>query len=165
MNTRGVRAKEYPFTTTSVGEIASALVHTFRNRQIHVPGSPALKDELLRVRLRESSPGVTRLDHDKGGHDDQAVTIGMACRILLGSGVGVGASFREFMERDTRRRAEAATEDKEQMESQHRVERALNRRRQGVRAERLRTRKMCVHRWSPDRSYCVFCGELPEKVG
>jgi hypothetical protein len=99
MNLRGVRAKEWPFTTTSVGELASALVQTFRNRQIHVPGSSVLQDELLRVRLRESSPGVTRLDHDKGGHDDQAVAIGMACRIHLGGGGGLGASWLDHMKR------------------------------------------------------------------
>jgi hypothetical protein len=165
LNKHGVRAKEWPFTTTSVGELAAALVHSFRNRQIWVPKSAILKDELLRVRLRETSPGVARLDHDRGGHDDQAVTIGMACRIHLGGTGGVGANFREFMERDTRRRAEAAAENEQQTEAQRRTERAINRRRQGVRSDRLRSRKMCVHRWSPDRSYCVFCGELPEKVG
>lgn len=99
LNLRGVRAKEFQFTSTSVGEVASALVQTFRNRQIHVPDIMELKDELLRVRLRESAPGVTRLDHDKGAHDDQAVTIGMGCRILLGDGDGLGASWMEHMKR------------------------------------------------------------------
>ena len=99
LNLRGVRAKEWNFTSTSVGEVASALVQTFRNRQIHVPHSMTLKEELLRVRLRETAPGVTRLDHDKGAHDDQAVTIGMGCRILLGDGMGLGASWMEHMKR------------------------------------------------------------------
>jgi hypothetical protein len=99
LNLRGVRAKEWNFTSTSVGEVATALVQTFRNRQIHVPNLPVLKDELLKVRLRESSPGVTRLDHDRQGHDDQAVTIGMGCRILIGDGGGLGASWMDHMKR------------------------------------------------------------------
>jgi len=96
---RGVRAKEWPFTSTSVGEVASALVQTFRNRQIHVPDNPILKDELLKVKLRSASAGVTRLDHASGGHDDQAVAIGMACRILIGNGPGVGHAWIEYMRR------------------------------------------------------------------
>ena len=104
LNLRGVRAKEWNFTTTSVGEVASALVQTFRNRQIFVPDLPILKDELLRVRLRETAPGVTRLDHDKGAHDDQAVCIGMGCRILLGDGGGLGASWMEHMKRTQQER-------------------------------------------------------------
>lgn len=99
LNLRGVRAKEWNFTATSVGEVATALVQTFRNRQIHVPNDPQLKDELLKVRLRESSPGVTRLDHDRGAHDDQAVAIGMACRILLGDGTGLGHSWLDYLKR------------------------------------------------------------------
>ena len=99
LNLRGVRAKEWNFTATSVGEVATALVQTFRNRQIYVPNNPQLKDELLKVRLRESSPGVTRLDHDRGAHDDQAVVIGMACRILLGDGTGLGHSWLDYMKR------------------------------------------------------------------
>ena len=106
LNLRGVRAKEFPFTSTSVGEVASALVQTFRARQIHVPDLPILKDELLKVRLRESAPGVTRLDHDAGAHDDQAVTIGMGCRIFLGDGGGLGASWMEHLKRTQQERDE-----------------------------------------------------------
>jgi hypothetical protein len=84
LNTRGVRAKEFTFSTTSVGQVATAMVQTFRNHQIHVPNNAVLRDELLSVRLRESAPGVTRLDHDPGAHDDQAVAIGMLCHKLLG---------------------------------------------------------------------------------
>ena len=101
LNRRGVKASEWNFTATSVGEVATALVSTFRTRQIHVPDSKVLKEELLRVRLRESAPGVTRLDHDRTGHDDQAVTIGMACHILLGKTMwGQGAAFMEAFKRE-----------------------------------------------------------------
>ncbi len=97
---RGVNAKEWQFTTTSVGKIATALVLAFRNRQIHIPDTPALREELLSVRLRETTPGVTRLDHDKGAHDDQAVVIGMATHMLLGEAAwGVGHGWMESMKR------------------------------------------------------------------
>lgn len=32
----------------------------------------------MNVRLRETSPGVYRLDHDQGRHDDMAVAVGVA---------------------------------------------------------------------------------------
>ena len=34
------------------------------------------------VRLRESGPGVYRLDHDASGHDDRAVAPGLAALAL-----------------------------------------------------------------------------------
>ena len=40
------------------------------------------------MRLRETSPGAVRLDHDSGEHDDQAVTIGIACAVLQGAQAG-----------------------------------------------------------------------------
>lgn len=80
----GVRAESWAFTTTSVGQVATSLVQAFHNGQIRIPDYPELRDELLRVKLRESTAGVTRLDHDKGAHDDQAVCIGMACHLLVG---------------------------------------------------------------------------------
>ena len=156
LNLRGVRAKEWNFTSTSVGEVATALVQTFRNRQIHVPNHPVLKDELLKVRLRESSPGVTRLDHDKGGHDDQAVTIGMGCRILIGEGGGLGASWMEHMkciqtERDLNPISEIdTTSPKAYMLGASQP--AASPRPGG-----------CKHRWFSDNR-CVYCGTTRGEV-
>lgn len=169
LNRRGVRAKEFPFTATSVGTVATALVQTFRSRQIYVPArppaGPVLKDELLRVRLRESAPGVTRLDHDRGGHDDQAVTVGMACKLLLGNAGAIGANFREFMIRDSERQLQKRTERGRQDDAKSRLERRMNNRREVVRRTRRREREECLHRWSPDGSYCVFCfTPKPEEV-
>ena len=145
LNLRGVRAKEFNFTSTSVGEVASALVQTFRNRQIDVPDLPILKDELLRVKLRESSPGVTRLDHDAGAHDDQAVTIGMGCRILLGDGGGLGASWMEHMKQIQRDQADNPV--------------PLATQTYQVPNEGPQTGKMprgCSHRWF--EGVCALCG-------
>lgn len=112
LNRRGVRAKEWEFTVTSVGKVASALVQLFRNRLIWLYGTRELREELLSVRLKETAPGVTRLDHDRTGHDDQAVAIGMAGDILLGKGAwGMGAAWMEAMKRDIA--AEEAMDDPE----------------------------------------------------
>lgn len=89
----GVRASEWAFTATSVGQVATSLVQAFRNRQIAIPDYPELRAELLRVRLRSNTPGITRLDHEKGAHDDQAVCLGMACHLLIGNEKRSGAEW------------------------------------------------------------------------
>ena len=47
-----------------------------------VPGlddeGDALADELLAVKLIERTPGVPRLDHASGMHDDRVVALGLA---------------------------------------------------------------------------------------
>lgn len=93
---RGVAAKVFEFSGPATARIAAALVQCFHNRQIFVPGSQVLKDELLSVQLRETVATIPRLDHEKGKHDDQAVAIGMACHLLLGkSGF---SSARQFLD-------------------------------------------------------------------
>ena len=82
---RGVIAEQFVFSSTSVGRVAQALHLALRNRLIWLPKDDDLLSELSRVRLRETSPGVVRLDHDSGQHDDQAVAIGIAVAVLLGS--------------------------------------------------------------------------------
>lgn len=44
---------------------------------------PGLLDELANLRLRESTPGVYRLDHDTDQHDDRAIALGIAADELL----------------------------------------------------------------------------------
>lgn len=146
LNRRGVKAVEFPFTTTSVGQVATALVMAFRNHQITVPHTPELREELLRVRLRESSPGVTRLDHDPTGHDDQAVTIGMAAHLLLATPYGHGQAFLEYMRNDLAKTG-VGNPDRFRNPSLARLRQA----RQTV---------ACEHRWRGDR--CVFCPAVRE---
>jgi len=88
---RGVRASEFTFTAQSVGRVANALHLALRNRLILLPDDEDLLAELGRVRLRESSPGAVRLDHDSGEHDDQAVCIGIAVAVLQGTVASPGA--------------------------------------------------------------------------
>jgi non-ribosomal peptide synthetase component F len=130
------------FTATSVGQVATALVQTFRNHQITVPDVGSLKAELIAVRLRESAPGVTRLDHHRGGHDDQAVAIGMACHILIGRAKwGAGSGFVQFMKNQiTDRPAEKPL-----------IPRS---------AAREPARRRCEHRWRQGADpTCVWCGD------
>lgn len=157
LNRRGIRASEWAFTSTSVGQVATALVQVFRNRQIHVPEHPVLRDELLRVRLRETAHGVTRLDHDRAGHDDQAVAIGMACHILLGGRRwGPGAGFVEMMKRQVADRAEAP-------ESPPAPLRQRARRAQAAAARQRQRQARCEHRrrYEPPHD-CVLCGAAAE---
>jgi hypothetical protein len=176
LNRRGVRAKEFVFSSSSVGQIATALVQAFRNQQIQVPGAPELKEELLRVRLRESTPGVTRLDHDRGAHDDQAVTIGLLCHVLLGKLLGGAAVFRQLMENTKERREADASNPETGDPTERRARRDVSRHQRilqtgKARADRDRTRgqRSCPHRWRPmpdGGAFCVFaCGatkDVPE---
>jgi hypothetical protein len=98
LRTKGVKASEFTFSSQSVGRVANALHLALRNRLLWIPNDADLLAELGRVRLRESSPGAVRLDHDSGEHDDQAVAIAMAVAVLQG-GVREGEAWIEFWRR------------------------------------------------------------------
>jgi hypothetical protein len=90
LKARGVRAEQFTFSAQSVGRVANALHLALRNRLILLPDDEDLRAELGRVRLRETSPGAVRLDHDSDAYDDQAVAIGIACAVLQGTVASVG---------------------------------------------------------------------------
>jgi len=81
-----VSVEEYAFTQQSVGRIALTLYGLLRDRRIGLPDDEELLDELAHVRLRESSPGVFRLDHDADRHDDRAVALALAAHSLTDRG-------------------------------------------------------------------------------
>ena len=54
-----------------------------RDRALELPDDPELLDELANVRLRETLPGVYRLDHDQGSHDDRAISLALGAEHLL----------------------------------------------------------------------------------
>lgn len=80
---KGLRTKEYQFTASSVGALGKSLYQLIRDRLLALPDDEGLLDELANVRLRETSPGVFRLDHDPGRHDDQAIALALASHTLL----------------------------------------------------------------------------------
>lgn len=168
LNRRGVKAAEWIFSAKSVGQVATALVQTFRNGLIHVPRAKVLKDELLRVKLRESAPGVTRLDHERSGHDDQAVAIGMAAHILLGNtGWGAGAAFKAFMKDQVAKReaAKGVAGSPDHLVVGRAMQRHVRMSQLNKRAPRLAREKAvsrCQHRWRDGR--CVFCPEVRQEV-
>lgn len=83
LRSRGLRVEEFAFTAASVGRLAGTLFNVLRDRALSLPDDAELLDELANVRLRETSPGVFRLDHDPGRHDDRAVALALAATHLL----------------------------------------------------------------------------------
>jgi phage terminase large subunit-like protein len=80
---RGIKVEEFVFSSASVGHLATTLHLLLRDRALALPDDPELLDELANVRLRETSPGVLRMDHDPDKHDDRAITLAMAAHDLL----------------------------------------------------------------------------------
>ncbi len=83
LHRRGVSAQMVPFTAQSVGRLANRLHALLRHGLLALPDDPALLDELANVRLRQTSPGLFRMDHDAGRHDDRAVSLALAAEHLL----------------------------------------------------------------------------------
>ena len=79
---RGVRCSEFTFSAQSVGRLAASLFHLLRDERLALPDDEALLDELAHVQLRETSPGVFRIDHEAGRHDDQAIALALAAHRL-----------------------------------------------------------------------------------
>jgi hypothetical protein len=90
LRARGVSIREYPFSAQSVGRLASTLYLLLRERNLRLPDDAALLDELANVRLRETSPGVLRVDHDSGHDDDRAIALALAGAPARGVGRAAG---------------------------------------------------------------------------
>lgn len=85
LRARGWVVVEHAFTAQSVGRLARRLFQVISDHAIELPDDEDLLDELRNVRLRETSPGVYRMDHDSGRHDDRAVALALGCWGLLDS--------------------------------------------------------------------------------
>jgi phage terminase large subunit-like protein len=84
----GVHAEEFVFSSQSVGRIALVLYRLLRDRHIALPDDEPLLTELGRVQLRETAPGVYRMDHAHGEHDDRAIALAMCCAHLVDKPTG-----------------------------------------------------------------------------
>jgi hypothetical protein len=149
LNARGVRSTEFPFTAQSVGRIASALVVAFQNRLILLPDDRELRDELSRVRLKQTGPGQVKIDNPSGAHDDRAVTLAMACAILQGSGPGQGRIFLDYFQSQVAAQAERPARTDPRLLGIPRF----------AQVERDRPAPGCQHRWQrwPNGLQCVHC--------
>lgn len=83
LRARRLRVIEATFTATSNSRRAVLLHNLIRDHRLAIPQDAALVDELLNVRLRQTQPGVFRLDHDANAHDDRAVVIALGAEYLL----------------------------------------------------------------------------------
>jgi hypothetical protein len=89
LRARGVTVQEWSYTAGRYGEMASSLYALLRDGRIDLYPDDGLFDELRSVRLQETVPGVLRIQHDPGRHDDRCVAIGMAVVPLVQRGSGV----------------------------------------------------------------------------
>jgi len=84
LKTSGVQVREHTFTTASNSRRTMQLLQLVRERRLAIPEDDELIDELVALRLVESSPGVYRYDHDAGRHDDLATAVSLvADRLIL----------------------------------------------------------------------------------
>jgi len=83
LQARGLRTIAFNFTAQSVGRLAQRLYGLFRDRALALPDDAELLVELASIRLRETSPGVFRIDHDADKNDDRAISLAMAAEHLL----------------------------------------------------------------------------------
>lgn len=75
-----VEAKMSP---QAISQRTLALHQLITDRMLALPDDAELLTELARVRILEPSPGVYRIDHAHGDHDDRAVALAMAGWWLL----------------------------------------------------------------------------------
>lgn len=78
-----VACHEYAFSQTAISRLALTLYRLLREHRLDLPDDAALVEELSSVQLRESAPGVVRIDHDPGRHDDRVIALGLGTQRLL----------------------------------------------------------------------------------
>ncbi|HWE54778.1 MAG TPA: terminase large subunit [Acidimicrobiales bacterium] len=83
LRARRISVSEFPFSQLSIGRLAARLYSLLRERALRLPDDDGLVDELANLRLRETSPGVFRIDHDSDRHDDRAISLALAANDLL----------------------------------------------------------------------------------
>lgn len=83
LHDRGLKVTERWFTPALVGQLATTMARLLGEHRLALPDDAELAAELATVRLKETSrPGVFRMDHDSGAHDDRAIALGLAAVAL-----------------------------------------------------------------------------------
>lgn len=83
LRARGVKAVEYPFSPASKQKLAASLISTINSGNLRLYEADGLRDELMRLRLVQTSSGSWAFDHRRGGHDDRCVTLALMTVALL----------------------------------------------------------------------------------
>jgi phage terminase large subunit-like protein len=161
LGSSGVTVTEFPFSQQSVGRLAVTLHTTIRDHHLALYDDGDLIDELSNVRLRETSPGVLRMDHDADKHDDRAIALALAVQEIVGK-ASPGAAFAEMMRRtiEARENPEVA-----RSESERAIEREQRRQERMLAAIARRRKPHCTHVFDPVTQVCWLCGEpRPEQA-
>jgi hypothetical protein len=80
---QGVSVEEWSYTPQRYGAIATTLYTLLRDGLLDLYDDPGLVDELANVRLKETLPGLVRVEHDPGRHEDRVVALGFAVTALV----------------------------------------------------------------------------------
>lgn len=78
LRAQGIWADEYAFSSSSKQRLAATLLSAVNAGNLHLYEAEGLRDELLALRLVQTSSGAWSFDHKRGGHDDRVV----ACALM-----------------------------------------------------------------------------------
>jgi len=88
LRAKGIHAEEFTFTAASKQRLASTLLQSLNSGHLHLYEAEGLRDELLKLRLKQGTAGTFTFDHTSGGHDDRAVAIALMAVAALERGDG-----------------------------------------------------------------------------
>ena len=77
LRARGIAVEEVNFSPASKQRLAGTLLSTVNSGALALYDAEGLRDELLGLRLVQTSSGAWTFDHTRGGHDDRAVALAL----------------------------------------------------------------------------------------
>jgi hypothetical protein len=83
LRVQGIRTEEFTFSSSSKQRLASTLLSAINAGNLLMYDAEGLRDELLALRLVQTSAGAWAFDHQRGGHDDRAVALALVAVALL----------------------------------------------------------------------------------
>jgi hypothetical protein len=103
LRARNIRAEEFTFSTASKQRLAASLLSTLNNGNLLLYEAEGLREELLGLRLVQTSSGAWGFDHQRGGHDDRVVALAlMVVALLERPAVSLGAPMFGAIPRPSR---------------------------------------------------------------
>jgi hypothetical protein len=87
---QGVVVEEWSYSAQRYGAIAQVLFTLLRDGLLDLYPDAGLLDELANVRLQQTLPGLVRIEHDPGRHEDRCVALGFAAVPLVEKSGGGG---------------------------------------------------------------------------